>query len=96
MITTAHPSSSAGRYPSKKRDSLYETIQLEFRENKGLTDPAKRDEKISEALYGLKHLQMYDERHLTRGRPGSSSWSVSLDQNAGFPLVSGDGPYKKR
>lgn len=72
---------SAATYPSMKRDSIYQAIREEFRENAQLTDPTQVATKVHLAYKGLSQLQQFDEMTMTGGKAGSPNWSVSLEQN---------------
>ncbi len=73
----------AKRFPSIKRDAIYEDIRIEFREKRGLAEPAKLRHAIEVAVRGLGTMSKY-----TTGLDKSSSeWSVTLEQD---PLGAGE------
>lgn len=72
---------SAATYPSKKRDSIYEAIRLEWRDDAKLTDESRIRERIEVAYKGLSQLRQFDEVTMTGGNIGSPNWSVTLEQN---------------
>jgi Complex 1 protein (LYR family) len=72
---------SAATYPSKKRESLYKAIRLEWRDDAKLTDEIRIRKRIEVAYKGLSQLRQFDEVTMTGGNVGSPNWTVTLDQN---------------
>jgi hypothetical protein len=72
---------SAETYPSKKRESIYQAIREEWRENATLTEEDKIRREISVAYKGLSQLRQFDEMTMTGGATGSPNWKVTLEQN---------------
>jgi hypothetical protein len=66
----------ARRFPSIKRDGIYQDIRAEFRDNAVWTDPAKIARGIDIAERSLVTLQKY-----TRLDPVASSWQVDMEQD---------------
>lgn len=72
---------SAETYPSMKRESIYQAIREEWRENAMLTHQEKIRREIAVAYKGLSQLRQFDEMTMTGGAAGSPSWNVTLEQN---------------
>jgi LYR motif-containing protein 4 len=72
---------SAESYPSKKRDSIYQAIREEWRENACLDSPDVIQGQLAVAYKGLSQLRQFDEMTMTGGSAGSPNWSVTLEQN---------------
>lgn len=72
---------SAATFPSKKRESIYQAIREEWRENAALTQEEKIQKQVAVAYKGLTQLRQFDEMTMTGGKVGSSNWSVTLEQN---------------
>jgi LYR motif-containing protein 4 len=72
---------SAITYPSIKRESIYQAIREEWRENATLTEGEIIREKIAIAYKGLSQLRQFDEITMTGGTAGSPNWNVTLEQN---------------
>nr|BBE07972.1 hypothetical protein [Paulinella micropora] len=64
----------AKRYPSVKRDGLYQTIRLEWRENAKLSDVKSREFQIRSATFGLHKL-----KEMTDLDPNATAWTVNMD-----------------
>jgi LYR motif-containing protein 4 len=79
---------SAATFPSKNRARIYQEIRSEWRLNRSLDEPNRLQKEIQVAYKGLQQLRQYDEQSLTGGKVGSSSWSVTLEQN---PMPKPDG-----
>jgi LYR motif-containing protein 4 len=86
---------SAATFPSKNRARIYQEIRSEWRVNRHLEDPNKLHKELSVAYKGLQQLRQYDERSMTGGKIGSSSWSVTLEQNP-MPKPEGYDENKKK
>ena len=73
-------------YPSKNRAGIYESIRVDFRENKHLDPNSEKYQKqVHIAFKGLDQLQQFDGRRQT-------NFSVTLEQNP-FPKPEN---YKRR
>jgi LYR motif-containing protein 4 len=72
---------SAESYPSKKRDSIYQAIREEWRENACMDSPDVIRRQLAVAYRGLSQLRQFDEMTMTGGSAGSPNWSVTLEQN---------------
>ncbi|EEC49609.1 predicted protein [Phaeodactylum tricornutum CCAP 1055/1] len=72
---------SCETYPSKNRMGIYQAIREEWKENKDLTHKDKLDKQIAIAYKGLSQLRQFDEMAMSGGRPASSNWSVTMEQN---------------
>lgn len=75
---------SAETYPSRNRESIYQAIREEWRENASLTaenDGPAIQKHVTVAYKGLSQLRQFDEMTMTGGTTGSPNWSVTLEQN---------------
>mmetsp|Transcript_36240 Transcript_36240/g.51268 ORF Transcript_36240/g.51268 Transcript_36240/m.51268 type:complete len:103 (-) Transcript_36240:131-439(-) len=84
---------SAATYPSKNQQGIYQAIQEEFRENKGLVPEEEGTiKKVAIAYKGLEQLRQFDVSIMTKGQANDPNWSVNLEQN---PMPKPD-DYKRR
>lgn len=72
---------AAETYPSMKRQSIFEAIRQDFRENSTLhPNDTKTKQQIAIAYQGLSQLQQFDVRIMSGGNQ-SGAWNVTLTQN---------------
>jgi Complex 1 protein (LYR family) len=87
---------SAATYPSMKRESIYQAIREDWRENATLTQEESIRRQISVAYKGLSQLRQFDEMTMTGGAAGSPNWNVTLEQNPMPKPADYDDKKKKR
>ena len=61
------------RFPSIKRDGIYQDIRVEFRANRELADPDKLQHARKIAVEGLQMMEQYTNRD-----PKSKDWEIHL------------------
>lgn len=73
---------SAANFPSIKRESIYQAIREDFREN-AILDPESDKAKIQAAVAykGLSQLRQFDVENMISGKGGDSDWEIHLEQN---------------